>query len=137
MEIEKFKKFVKEVDLWMELTEENLLSKSATLPKMIHTTMDIFAKEMRELKKLEVQKKEMYGKLLEEFKYGTKSQYRWENKSEIETQIYTDKTFIELLNRYNEQEVMVQHLEGILSNLKGMSYQIRNMIEYKKFVLGI
>jgi len=132
MEIKTFKALMKKLDLELTLTEENLIEKSKKLPMLYNEYLDIFSKELRSLKKLSADKHKKFGELYKHFKYF--DNHNWETKGEIETQILAHDEYYALVVEFNEQETMVKQLEMALENIKRTSFQIKNIIEYKKFV---
>jgi hypothetical protein len=130
MDIQSFKKMMLELDGKLKLSEDNLEKKSMEIPLLYHQYLDIYSKELRLLKKLELDKKKEYAISYEKVKH--KSNISWDTKSEIEAQVYNEQSFYTKCVEYNEQETMVNQLELCLKNIQNMSYQIKNLIEWKK-----
>src|SRR5210317_1690339 len=108
MKIEDFKRLIKLMEEEVKITDDNLLERSYRYPDTYMRYLAIFTNQLTELKSLEVRKKEMYGKLFKYYKY--EDDRNWETKQEIESQIYSDKKYVDICVQYNEQEAMVKHL---------------------------
>jgi hypothetical protein len=130
MDIKSFKQLMLQLDEELKINEKNLEQKSMAIPLIYHQYLDIYSKELRHLRKLELEKKKEYAISYEKVKH--KSNVSWETKTEIESQVYNDPSFYSKCVEYNEQETMVNQLELSLKNIQNMSYQIKNIIEWRK-----
>ena len=129
MDIKTFKILMKKLDAKLKITDDNISAKSMELPLLYHEYLDTYSKELRILRKLEVDKKKMFGDLYDKIKHGN---VMWDTKAEVETQIWRDPGFYKLCVEYNEQDTIVQQLELCLKNIQNISFQIKNLIEYRK-----
>lgn len=122
------------VDADLSLNEDNISKKSLNSAFMYHNYLDLHMSEMRELKKLAVEKERVYGTLYEKYKFH--GNYTLDSKAEIEAWIGADPTYIKVVTEFNEQEIVCKYLEGVVTIVSRMSFNIKNFIEYKKFLSG-
>jgi len=119
----------------IQFTEETAAYMSTRVPNLYQKYLDIYVNELRELKKTGTEIENMYGVLYKKTKHH--SQYEWGSKSEIESQINTDPAYHALRIKANEQEYIVKYLEGVLDNIKRLSFSIKNYIDIQKFRTGM
>ncbi|MEM4260971.1 MAG: recombination mediator protein UvsY [Candidatus Woesearchaeota archaeon] len=130
-DLEKLKKIASE-DL--KITEDNLAKKSLDIPILYHKYLDIFINELKQLKQLSLDKDKLYGKLYHHYKF--ESNYSLDTKNEIEVYVKgNDEYYIKAL-AYYQQEIVVKYLESILDAFTKMGFNIKNHIEFKKFLAG-
>jgi hypothetical protein len=129
-----FKKLRKKSENDLTITKKNVLEKSLQIPKLLDSYIKIFTKEYHDYKNLLAKKKKKYGELYEHFKF--KSKYTLDKKSEIEPFIYGDDDFFKISKQCNDQEMICKFLENIIDTLKSMSFNIKNFIDYNKFLNG-
>ena len=138
MDIVEFKELKKELleELKLENYDmDNLTTKSERIPNLYQKYLDIFMTESCELSMLEVKMKKTFGELLHHYKY--KDDYSWENKWEVEAKIDSDKKYYQLKTKFVLQEAIVDFLEKSLKNIKEMRWDIKSIIDIKKFNAGM
>ena len=122
------------VDADLTINENNVSKKSLDSAYIYHQFLDLHITEIRELKRLAVERDRIYGTLYEKFKFN--GPYKLDSKGEIEAWIHMDPQYIKTITEFNEQEVICKYLEGVVEVISKMSFNIKNFIEYKKFLSG-
>lgn len=117
-----------------EIDEENVEYRIKEIPKIRHELFTRFSHECRELDNLNISLKKKYGDLYKHYKY--EDDRNWDTKGEIESQIYSNKDYCTMWRIYNEQKYIVKELEGILENLKSLSYDIKELNQLIRFKSG-
>lgn len=135
MEIEVFNKLKKMADKEVRFTEETALIKTTEVPNLYQKYLDIYIVELRTLKDMKTNLAQTYGVKYDYFKNG--HTHNWTGKAEIETQIFADKVYHQQRIDANKQEYMVEYLEGVLDNVKRLSFSLKNYIDMKKFQTGM
>ena len=69
--------------------------------------------------------------------YKFESEYRWETKNEIESQIFSDKKFTTLVKEISDLEVQITYVGKTVDGMKSLSYTARSYIDYQKLINGI
>ena len=129
-----FEKLQKITEQKVTFEKHNLLGKLTELPVLYQTYLRILINEQKELNELKSKQDIIYGQLYQTYKF--ESQYRWDTKNEIESQINADSTYNSIRSSCMEQESVVNYLSITLDNIKSMSFQIRSYIDYEKFLNG-
>lgn len=114
-----------------ERTAPSVLQK---IPQKYQTFLDILSVELMELNALKAQKENLYGKIYIELK--EKGRRELSGKHEFDAYINSNGTFHDLCVKIFKQEVIIRYLEETLSNIKSLSYNIKNYLDYKKFYAG-
>ena len=83
---------------------------------------------------MNIDKNEKYGKLYEKYKFNHTQTL--DTKGEIEAWINSDPVYVKLLKELAEQEVVCKYLEGVVDKMSKLSFDLKNFIEYKKFLSG-
>jgi delta 1-pyrroline-5-carboxylate dehydrogenase len=81
---------------------------------------------------LKLKKEVKYAELYRYFKFSANE--RWDTKSEIEAQMYSDIQFQSIISDINTQQEIVTFLEQTLDNIKTLSFAVRNHIDWQKFI---
>lgn len=129
-----FEKLQQVAEKQIQFDKDNLQGKLTDLPRLYQGYLRILIKEQKELSALKNKLDERFGQLYQLYKF--ESTYRWESKNEIESQINSDQSYIQLKIKYQEQDSVVNYLSITLDNIKSMSFQIRSYIDYEKFLNG-
>jgi len=113
-------------------SEDNFQSKLAEVPLLYSSYLQIFVRENKFLMELKLKKEVKYAELYRYFKFSANE--RWETKSEIEAQMYSDIQFQSIISDINTQQEIVTFLEQTLDNIKTLSFAVRNHIDWQKFI---
>lgn len=134
MDISQLPKLKAKIDLDLTINEDNVTKKSLNSAYMYHQYLDLFLAESRELKVLSVEKDRIYGKLYEHYKFNHTQSL--DSKSEIEAWIRADQKYIDIVTKFNEQEIVCLYLEKVTESINKLSFSIKNFIEFKKYLSG-
>ena len=118
----------------IKITTDNVLQKSIDRPIIYHKYLDIFIVQTRKYRKMKIDVNQMYGQLYKKYKFD--GNIALSNKSEVEAFINNDEVYIKLLHSLNIQETIIIYLEKLLDTIKSMSFDIKNFIEFQKFLGG-
>jgi delta 1-pyrroline-5-carboxylate dehydrogenase len=116
----------------LTFSEDNFQSKLAEVPLLYSRYLQIFVNENKNLMELKLKKEVKYADLYRYFKYSANE--RWDTKSEIEAQMYSDLGFQSIISDINSQQEIVTFLEQTLDNIKTLSFAVRNHIAWQKFI---
>lgn len=117
------------------LDDSNMLQMSTKYPSLYQKYLNIYLRELDILKTMKTELENLYGVLLKKFKY--EDHYKWDTKSEIESQISGDTKYHEKRLLIVKQEYVVEYLEKTLDNIQRISFSIKNWVEIKKFMMGM
>ncbi len=134
MELDIFRKLKKKISKDLIIDKDTVLNQSLNRVKLQTTYNDIFSTEFRNLRNKIANLDKKYGELYHHFKFNSK--YNLTSKTDIEAYIKKDELYYTLLKEVNDQKMIVEFLENTVKNIKTMSYDIKNFIEYKKFLEG-
>jgi len=129
-----FKALKEHIDKKITLDITKLNAQLLESPILYSSVLQLFIKENKILNNLEIEKDEKYASLYKHFKYD--SDVRWETKHEIESQMYSDKSYLMILSKIEDQQEVVTYLQQQLENIKNMSFAIKNYIEWQQFLAG-
>jgi len=102
--------------------------------KLYHRYVDLFTVESRKLKKLKADKVKKYGELYHHYKF--EGDFKLDTKGEIDAYIGANKEYYDLILKFNDQEIVCQFLDKTLDNINNMKWNVKNYLEYKKFLSG-
>lgn len=125
------KRFEKQI----QINEDNVLEKSLEIVRLTSTYLNIFTKELKIRKQLEVEKDQLYGKLYHHYKF--KFNFSLDSQKEIDTYVKADDTYYQKCLDLSNQEVITQFLESILETLNKSGYSIKSYIELLKIKNGL
>lgn len=130
-----FNKLQKYLDTKLEFTHENLSTKLMEYASVHQTLLKILSNLHKEKNILDEKRSELYGTLYRHYKF--ESEYRWETKNEIESQIFSDKKFTTLVKEISDLEVQITYVGKTVDGMKSLSYTARSYIDYQKLINGI
>ena len=116
----------------LTFSEDNFQSKLAEVPLLYSRYLQIFVNENKNLMELKLKKEVKYADLYRYYKFSANE--RWDTKSEIEAQMYSDLGFQSIISDINTQQEIVTFLEQTLDNIKTLSFAVRNHIDWQKFI---
>lgn len=117
----------------LKMTTDNASDKSLNVPYLYHKYQDVFIDELQLLKTRKQDRVLLYNKMYREIKDGNKF---YDTKNEVETVIFSDDKYDETCRLENESGVIVEYLKGTLENISKISFNVKNFIEYRKFLEG-
>ena len=129
-----FIKLKAHIQTQLTVDPNNLQSQLLGLALLRSKYVDIFILENKELNKMKTTKDELYAELYKFYEYEANE--RWDTKSEIESQMYTDKRYVKMLNDIEDQQEVVTKLQQILEDIKTLSFSIKNYMDWQKFLAG-
>lgn len=132
MTTEQFTKLKKLTEESVTIDLNKLQTQLLEIPLLHDRYLTLFIRENKSLNFLQTQKQELYAKLYKHFKYDANE--RWETKHEIESQMYTDKSYVSLLSRIDDQQEIVTYLEKTIDNIKNLSFTIKNYMDWQRFL---
>ncbi len=135
MDANTFNKLKKLAEREIKFNEETALDISTRVPNLYQKYLDIYVNELRLYKSHMTNIDKTYGELYKKIKHH--DNYEWGNKNEIESQINAHPDYHKLRVAANEQEYIVKYLEGVLDNIKRLSFSIKNYIDIQKFRAGM
>jgi len=118
----------------LDFDGSNIQTKISEVPKLHSIYLRILIEEKKELDKLETTVLRIYANKYEYYKFN--HTYRYDTKTEIEAQIEADQTYINVKEKYQEQQKVVDYLDGVLGIIRSLSFQHKNFIEMQKFLNG-
>jgi len=130
-----FEKLKTKVKQDLTITESNIVMKCLEVPKLFMKYNEIFVKQLDHYKNLLLEKDRLYGDLYEHYKYNGK--YSAGTKGEVEAFLYADERWIELNREVIKQECITKYVENVLSDVKQLNFNLKNFIEYKKYLEGL
>ena len=119
------------------IDEDNVLETSLNLGKLYNNYLQVYSKEIRTLKEMNIELDKRYGELYHKYKYGRDFDYSLNNKGEVDVYINNDPHYYDYLKFVRFQETVVKFLELHLECLSKMSFTIKNYIDLKKIKLGV
>ena len=131
---EKFEELKTKLTKDLDVNKSNILLKSIETPKMYSYYLNFYSKELKYYKDLLLLKETTYGELFDYYKFDYEK--KLDKKSEIEPFIKSNKKYNKVLIKCNNQEMYVTWLEHTLKNINQISFNIKNYIEYQKFING-
>jgi hypothetical protein len=129
-----FIKLQKATEKILDFNATNIQTKISEVPKNHSNYLRILLEEKKELDKIETTLNRVYATKYEYYKFN--HTYRYDTKSEIETQINADVTYVNVKEKYQEQQIIVEYLDGVLGIIRNLSFQHKNYIEMQKFLNG-
>ena len=128
------------------IDETELGTESTKIPQIHNKYLKIFMGERVQLIRLKAQQKRA-KKLLTEYYLGELDREELEElgrdqfykkvlKQEIDTYIESDDMMIEAILKTSLQQEKVDYLEAILRQINNRGFQIKNAIDWNKFISG-
>ena len=129
-----------------KIDETELGSESTKIPQIHNKYLKIFMGERVQLIRLKAQQKRA-KKLLTEYYLGELDREELEElgrdqfykkvlKQEIDTYIESDDMMIDAILKTSLQQEKVDYLEAILRQINNRGFQIKNAIDWNKFISG-
>ena len=133
-----------EKDLKIDSTELDLAS--LRIPQLHNKYLNIFHDERLILKKMKIDFKELSRQKWEYYTgkmdQDTLDDLNWEPfplkilKTDIDRYLDSDKALSTEKSKIDYQEEKVQYLESVLKNITNLQWNIKNAIEWRKFLNG-
>jgi hypothetical protein len=132
---EDFQKLKKVINSQLTITDENVMTKSVQISVIYADLMEIWSKELRELKNISHRKDKIYGDLYHHYKF--KFNYQLDSAKEIDNYVKADDKYYQVALEYSNQEVIVKYLEQTLTHINNLGFRITSYVEMKKMKKGI
>lgn len=116
-------------------TFEKIMVKNNILPSLVQKWQTLYTKQNFIVQKAKIDLEELYGQLFKHYKFD--DNYSWGSTKEIESQIYADPNYVQKLRDYTDQKYYLEYIIETLGTIKGLSFTIKNYIEYKKMMTSI
>ena len=136
MTLDNFKKFQSTIDKSIKWNEETIFEMETKLGKLYQDVLNLLFAERVIYENMITEKNELYGKFLHDVKFSIKSQYKYDTKAEIDSQINREPEYKKLCIDLNLQGAMIEYMDNTLKNISSISYQIRDYIKWKMFKSG-
>lgn len=131
-EFEELQNFLEEE---LTFSESNISLKTMKLAAMQQKLIRLLGSLTKEKADIETKLDELYGTLYRFYKF--ESEYRWDTKTEIESQIYSDKKYVPIKTKLNNIISQITVVGKSLDSLKDISYHIKNYIDFQKLMNGM
>lgn len=124
----------KEVEQDLQITEENLHSKSMEIPSIYNKYLKFYQTYYKKYKELQTKRDEKYSELFEYYltSYSVKLK-----SNEVDNFVKGDPEYTKIEKSLGIVKSRVDYLEGVLKQIGQMSFNIGNAISYIKFKEGI
>lgn len=131
------KEFEEERNLFHELTfldDDNILDMAREKPYLQSQYINKYNDSLEKLLVLKIELDKLYADVYRETKFNAKNV--WNTKGEIETQMFADEKYYNKKKEYEFQKMVTDFYSDAVDTIKNMGFDIKNYIEYKKFLLG-
>jgi len=129
-----FKELNKTIESDFDLNPHTLETKLREIPKLHNKYLKIWFKEKNKLLLLEKELKSLYRKKW--YYYHDDYSYNLDKKH-IEWHIESDDEYSKKLYIFDRQKHLVNYFEQVIRKVNSFNFDIKNFIEYKKFLNGI
>jgi len=118
---------------FLKVNEMNYKERLLKLPHMISRITSIYRLESDEMKRLEAERKSIFGSKVHYYKYDSPRAY---TGKEIEYMIWDNPDYKTIVEKLNKQVSLVEHLESWVQTLRDLSYAIKTALDIRKFEAG-
>lgn len=135
------------IECWQndcQINRAELDTESLNIPKLHSKYTNLLALERKLLRTLEIQKKQLYRDLWEYYGgkagaevYKQKPFHLKILKNDLPTYITSDADMLAIEMKIGLQEEKVLLLKEIVGNINNRNWQIKNAIDYQKFINGL
>ncbi len=129
-----WKELQENLDDDMNLDDVNLESKLLQIPNLHNKYMRFFFKEKSKLIKMQEEMRDLYRTLW--YHYKNDHDFLLEKK-EIVWHVESDDSYTKKLTQMRKQEHLVDFFERAVKKCNTLSFDIKNIVELKKFMAGI
>lgn len=137
MKTDDFQKLKDRVEQELKITEDNIMDKSIQLSNMYSIILNIYTKELKNLKFKKADMDKLYGEIYHVLKKEGYEGHSVDSKTEATVYINSDPRFYPLRLEYAQLEIQVQYLEKTLSLIDNLGFRIKNFIDLQKLKKGI
>lgn len=110
---------------------DDLMNKNLQIPSLIQRWTKVYTEQNALVERLRMDKGEKYGKLVEFYRFHDK--IAWPDR-QIDGQINSNADFLKICRDLEEQKFYLEYIKETLANIKGLSFQIKNYLDYKKII---
>lgn len=129
-----YKTFFEDIESSLTLKQHNLDTKIYEIPNIQNQLLRQYMKEKTKLIKLEAEHNRLFGHKYHHYKY--ESDIRCENKDVAIFYVKKDEEYIEKFIQYEKQKCLCESLEKYLKRVSQMTYDIKNILDYLKYING-
>jgi hypothetical protein len=129
------------IEYYQVQADEDMKMEEETLDLKVYLIPNLHSKWVRYLYNEAMFLTKIEKKLLESFR---KKYYYYLNdfsytvdKKHVEWHIESDEEYSEELFKVNKQKHKVKYLEQMVRKVNGLSFDIKNMVEWRKFLAGV
>lgn len=129
-----YKEFFEDIEEKLTIKQHNIDKKVFEAPNIQNDLLRQYMKEKTKLIKLEAEHNRLFGQKFHHYRY--ESDIRCENKDVAIYYVKKDEEYIEKFIQYEKQKVLCETLERYLKRASQMTYDIKNILEYLKYING-
>lgn len=134
MEKDIFLKIRKQIDEELKITSENIHEKSLLSPILASRYCNILILEKQVLNQLDEKKQKIYRKLYHKYKYDY--EYSLKTKHEIETYVFSDDIYLEIVKQCKEQELCIEYFEEHIKIFNKLNFVYNTYLGFMKIKQG-
>ena len=119
--------------------QEELVDKQVfKLPIILNKYQIMFHNILTELSDIKEQKDKVYYDIMHDYRIGNSelSNFTW-STTELQKMVNTSPTMRELTHKETSLEADLKLVEEMIQNIRNISFQIKNYIDYKKLIMGV
>lgn len=129
-----YKEFFEDIEEKLTIKQHNIDKKVFEAPNIQNDLLRQYMKEKTKLIKLEAEHNRLFGQKFHYYRY--ESDIRCENKDVAIYYVKKDEEYIEKFIQYEKQKVLCETLERYLKRASQITYDIKNILEYLKYING-
>lgn len=122
------------VETELKYTDDNISEKLLNWPYLFHKYLDLYLKEKRELDKLDSDKKKLYAKKYDFYKFGRN--IHLDSAKEIDLYVNGDEEYDHVCLLYNQQEIIVNYFVELLDMIKKTTFAMQSYVKLREFLAG-
>lgn len=135
MEIKEYEKLVSIADehLKMQDNEKEIVAKNNLIPNYMQFWTKCYAKQNKTVQELKIQLNEVGARIYTRERF--EGNYQLTGK-EAEMQTYGDPEYCEVSRKLKDQEAILDFIDKTINNIRTMSFNIKNYLDYRKLMMG-
>ena len=127
--LDKLKEQVKK-DLYISNSHTEIFNEILNHSNKYHRYLSLLISEKNTLKKINILNSILYGKLYERYRFDNKIKLKYGN--EVKTFIMRDPEYVKLRRKFEQQELLVEYISGVLEIFKNRGFIMRNLVDMLK-----
>lgn len=133
--LENKKDIFEEIEDDLNINHTNLNSKIFEVPKLHSKYLKHFFREKKKMHKMEKELNQLYR--IKYHYYAFDYEHKLDNAREIQFHVLADEEYAEALRKFENQKTVVDMMDRTLKKVSQLSFDIRNTIEYLKYINGV